>query len=239
MRSELRKLTVLPTPKWTFVATGATVLVAALIIAIAGAGEDNLPLLMGIGLPTWIGSIVLGAWMSGLEYGQKTMRRTLTRNPDRLSVVGNKLAVALLAGLGLTILASVIAIPLFSLASIGHDLKVSASDTLKVGIGNLPNNVVYVIAGFSFGLFTRSMAGGMTAALAFFFVIDSLLTQIPVVGDYMLAAVSNEIFQSIVGPELYSQDAEVNLVRAFAVSVLWLVAFVSLSTIRFVRTDVD
>lgn len=239
MQSEWRKMTVLPTPKWTVVATGTAVLVAALIVAISGAGEDNLALLMGIGMPTWIGSIVLGAWMSGLEYGQKTMRRTLTRNPDRLSVVKNKLAVALLAGAGLTIFASVMAIPLFSLASSGHDLKLAASDTLRVGIGNLPNTVVYVIAGFSFGLFTRSMAGGMTAALAFFFVIDSLLTQIPVVGDYMLAAVSNEIFQAIVGSEIYSPDIEVNLARAIAVSVLWLVAFVGLSTLRFIRTDVD
>lgn len=232
-------MAVLPTPKWTFVATGASVLVAALVIAIAGAGEDNLALLMGIGLPTWIGSIVLGAWMSGLEYGQGTMRRTLTRNPDRLSVVGNKLAVAVLAGIGLTIFASAIAIPLFSLASTGHELKVAASDTLRVGIGNLPSNVIYVIAGFSFGLLTRSMAGGMTAALAFFFVIDSLLSQIPVVGDYMLAAVSNEIFQAIVGSDIYSMDSEVNLAGAIAVAVLWLVAFVGISTLRFVRTDVD
>ncbi|MBK8295163.1 MAG: hypothetical protein IPK93_10465 [Solirubrobacterales bacterium] len=232
-------MTVLPTPKWTVVATVAAVLVAALIVAIAGAGEDNLALLMGIGLPTWIGSIVLGAWISGLEYGQRTMRRTLTRNPNRLSVIGNKLAVALLGGAGLTILATAIAIPLFSLASSGHELKVAASDTLNVGIGNLVNNVAYVIAGFSFGLFTRSMAGGMTVALAFFFVIDSLLTQIPVVGDYMLAAVSTEIFHAIVGNELVSSDSEVNLARAVAVSVLWLAVFVGLSTLRFVRTDVD
>lgn len=239
MRSEWRKMTVLPTPKWTVVATFAAVLVAALIVAIAGAGEENLPVLVGIGMPTWIASIVLGAWMSGLEYGQKTMRRTLTRNPNRLSVVVNKLAVALLAGAGLTILATAIAIPLFSLASSGHELKVAASDTLNVGIGNLVNNIVYVIAGFSLALFTRSMAGGMTAALAFFFVIDSLLSQIPVVGDYMLAAVTNEIFQAIVGSEFYSADSEVNLARAVAVSALWLVAFVGLSTLRFVRTDVD
>lgn len=239
MRSEWRKLAVLPTPKWTVAATGAVVLVATIVIAIAGAGEDNLPFLMGIGLPTWIGSIVLGAWMSGLEYGQKTMRRTLTRNPDRLSVVRNKLTVALLAGVGLTIFAALIAIPLFSLASMGHELKVSASDVITVGIGNLPNTFIYVIAGFSFGLLTRSMAGGMTLALVAFFVVDSLLTQIPVVGNYMLAAASDDIFQAIVGTEIYSMDSEVNLARAIAVSALWLVALFGISTLRFVRTDVD
>jgi len=239
MRSELRKLTVLPTPRWTAVVTVAAVMIAALVVAISGAGEDNLALLVGIGLPTWIASIVLGVWMSGLEYGQKTMRRTLTRNPNRLAVVGDKLAVALLAGVGLTVLATAVAIPLFSLASSGHELKVAAADTLDVGIGNLVNNIVYVIAGFSFGLVTRSMAGGMTAALAFFFVMDSLLTQIPVVGDYMLAAVSTEIFQGIVGNEIAGTDLEVNLARAIVVSVLWLAVFVGVSTLRFVRTDVE
>ncbi len=239
MRPELRKLTVLPTPRWTAAATLAAVLIATLIVALTGAGEDSLALMMGLGLPTWIASIVIGVWMAGLEYGQKTMRRTLTRNPARIEVVANKLVVAVLAGVGLTVVATLAAIPLFSLASTGHDLKVTAGDTLDVGIGSVVNNVVYVVAGFSFGLITRSMAGGMTAALAFFFVIDSLLTAIPKVGDYMLAAVSTEIFQEIVGNEIAQSDIEVNLARAIAVSLLWMVAFVGLSTLRFVRTDVD
>ncbi|MDQ5894504.1 MAG: hypothetical protein QG596_765 [Actinomycetota bacterium] len=239
MRPELRKLTVLPTPRWTAVATLAAVLIAGLIIAITGAGKDHLALLIGLGMPTWIASVVLGVWMAGLEYGQKTMRRTLTRNPRRIEVVANKLAIAVLAGVGLTVLATLLAIPLFSLASSGHDLKVAAGDTLAVGIGNVANNVIYVVAGFSFGLITKSMAGGTTAALTFFFVIDSLLTEIPKVGDYMLAAVSVEIFQEIVGNDVSQTDLEVNLVRAILVSLLWLAAFVGLGTTRFVKTDID
>ncbi|HTU15678.1 MAG TPA: hypothetical protein VMF31_10800 [Solirubrobacterales bacterium] len=239
MRPELRKLSVLPTPRWTAAAVLVAILIATVVVAFKGAGRDSLALTFGVGVPTYIASIVIGVWMAGLEYGQKTMKRTLTRNPNRLEVVFSKLAVAILAATALTVGAALVATPLFALASSGHDLTIPAADTIKVGLGSLANNIVYVIAGFSLGLVTRSMAGGMTLALGFFFVIDSLLTAIPKVGDFMLSAVSGEIFQEIVGKDIAGTDLEVKIVQAVSITVLWVVAFVALSSARFLRTDID
>lgn len=239
MRPELRKLSVLPTPRWTAAALLGAILIATVVVAFKGAGQDSLAPTFGVGIPTVIASIVIGVWMAGLEYGQKTMRRTLTRNPNRMEVVVNKLAVAVLATTVLTLGSALIATPLFALASSGHDLTVPAADTIKVGIGSLANNLVYVTAGFSLGLVTRSMAGGMTLALGFFFVIDSLLTAIPKVGDFMLSNVSAEIFQEIVGNDIAGTDLDVKIVQAVLVTLVWVVAFVGLSSARFLSTDID
>lgn len=239
MRSELRKLLVLPTPRWTAAALLAAVLIAGVAVAVFGPGDENLAEAFGLAVPAWIAAIVIGVWLPGLEYGQKTMRRTLTRNPNRLEVVGAKLAVVLLATVALTVVPALIAAPLFSLAASAHDSGIPVDDTLRIALGGLANNLIYAAAGFSFGLATRSMAGGMTIALAFFFVIDSLLTEIPKIGDFMLSAASGEIYQKIVGDELAGTDLEVNLVRAILVTVLWVGAFVGVSSLRFLRSDID
>lgn len=246
MRSELRKLTVLPTPRWTAAAVLASVLIAAIVVAITGTGRDatggdqeSLALIFGVTIPTWIASIVIGVWVAGLEYGQKTMRRTLSRNPNRLEVVGSKLATALIATVVLTLAATVISAPLLALASSGHEMGISVGDALRNGLGSLANNLIYVVAGFSFGLATRSMAGGMTIALGFFFVIDSLLAEIPKVGDFMISAVSGEIFQKIAGSEVAGTDLEVHLVRAVLASLVWAAVLIGLSSLRFVKTDVE
>ena len=239
MRPELRKLLALPTPRWTAAALLAAVLIATVVVAIFGAGNEALAEGLGVSMPAWIAAIVIGVWLPGLEYGQKTMRRTLTRNPNRLEVVFDKLGVVLLAALAISIVPALIAAPLFSVASAAHDSTISAADMLRVAAGGVANNLVYATAAFSFGLATRSMAGGMTIALAFFFVIDSLLTAIPKVGDFMLTSVSGEIYEAIVGKELAGTDLEVHVVRAVVVTVAWLAVFLGLSSLRFLRTDID
>lgn len=239
MRPELRKLMVLPTPRWTAAALLAAVLIATVAVAIFGPGDDDLARSFGLAVPSLIAAIVIGVWMPGLEYGQKTMRRALTRNPNRLEVVLGKLGVVLLATVVLTVVPVLIGAPLLSLAASLHDGSIPIDDTLRSGLGSVFQNMVYAVAGFSFGLVTRSMAGGMTIALAYFFVVDSLLTGIPKLGDFMLSAVSGEVYEKIVGDELAGTDLEVHLVRAVVVTVLWLVVFLGLSSVRFLRTDID
>ena len=239
MRPELRKLSVMPTPRWTAAAVLLSVVVATVMVALTGPGDDGLATAFGLEVPVWIAAIVIGVWVPGMEYGQKTMRRTLTRNPNRLEVVGFKLATVLIATVALTAAATLVAAPLFALASIGHDSKIPIGDTLMMGLGGIVSNSAYAVAGFAFGLATRSMAGGMTIALAFFFVVDSLLTSIPKVGDFMLSAVSGEIYQAVVGNEIAGTDLEVHLIRAIALTLAWLALFVGLSSLRFVRTDAD
>jgi ABC-2 type transport system permease protein len=231
---------VLPTPRWTLLASLGCVVIASLIVFATGPGpsEESLPLNMGMGFPTWIAAIVLGVWMAGLEYGQKTMRRTLTRNPNRIRVAFDKLVIALLATAVVSIAVTLLAAPLFALATINHDNAIPAIDSLRTGLGGLANNLVYAAAGFSFGLVTRSMAGGMTIALAFFFVVDSATTAIPKVGDYMLSAVTGETYQAIVGTEIVGTDLEVNLARAILMTLVWVALFLGVSFMVFRDTDV-
>ena len=152
MRSELRKLLVLPTPRWTAAALiSAALFTTVAILLFGGPGDDNLAQTFGLAVPAWIAAIVIGVWMPGLEYGQKTMRRTLTRNPNRLEVVTAKLGVVLLATTVLTVVPALLAAPLFAVASSFYDVSTPIDDTLRVALGGLANNLIYAAAGFSFG----------------------------------------------------------------------------------------
>ncbi len=243
MRSELRKMTYLPTLRWTAATVLAAVLVAAAAVALIGVGEDDLAPVFGLATPTWIASIVIGVWLVGLEYGQKTMRRTLSRNPDRLRLVVTKAALGVFAAALLTVLATAVAVPLLTLASAGHELKITASEVLRVGLGSLVSNVVVVVIALSLALVTRSMAGGMAVALGFFFVIDTILAEIPVVGKYMFSAVSAEVFGQLSGDRFsdrYTDGIEgVGLALAAGLTLMWAAVFLAAGTARFVRSDVE
>lgn len=239
MRSELRKIFCLPTPRWVVFAVLAAVLVATGAVALMGAGTEDLAPTFGLALPPWIASIVVGVWLVGLEYGQKTMRRTLSRNPDRLKMILVKASLGVLAAAFLTALATAVATPLFVIASAGHELKITASEVLRAGLGSMVNNVMVVLIALSLGLLTRSMAGGMAIALGYFFVIDTLLAEIPVIGNYMFGAASSEVFSYISGDSFTEGIEGVGPALAAALTVAWAAAFLAVASVRFIRSDVD
>lgn len=242
MTAELRKLLALPTPRWTLAATVVGVAVAALVAALAGPGkgEDMLPVQLGLGLVTSVAAIVLGAWMIGLEYGQKTIRRALSAEPSRPRLLLTKLAVALGAITAVTLVLAAVSAPLFSAIASAHGESMPVGDSLEYGLAALLNNLVYATASFALALMTRSMAGGMALALAFAFVIDSGLSLIPTVGAYTLSTAVLELMGQISGDDLggFSTD-DPNVARALAVTAAWLTTLVGVSVARFTRTDVD
>jgi ABC-type transport system involved in multi-copper enzyme maturation permease subunit len=242
MNAELRKLIALPTPRWTLVATIAGVAIAALVAALAGPGKgaDMSPVQLGVGLTTTVGAIVLGAWMMGVEYGQKTIRRALSADPGRARLLLAKLGVVLGAVTVVTVTISLVSAPVFSAIASAHGESMPVSDSLMYGLSALFNNLIYATVAFSLALVTRSMAGGMALALVFAFVIDSALSAIPVVGDYALSSAVVELMGQISGLKLNGMgDADPNILRSIAVTVGWLVALVGVSTARFTRSDVD
>ncbi len=242
MTAELRKLFALPTPRWTLVATIAGVAIAALVAALAGpgSGEDMMPVQLGVGLATTVGAIVLGAWMMGVEYGQKTIRRALSADPGRGRLLLCKLGVVLGAVTVVTVAVSVISAPLFSAIASAHGESMPVRESLEYGLAALFNNLVYATVAFALALVTRSMAGGMALALVFAFVIDSALSAIPAVGDYALGASVVTLMSEIAGLKLDGfSDGDPNVLRAVFVTAGWLVALLSISAARFTRTDVD
>jgi ABC-type transport system involved in multi-copper enzyme maturation permease subunit len=103
MNSELLKLRSLPTPRWTLAGVVAAFVITIVVAAIIGPRDGAVVFLLAVGLPTSIASIVLGAWMAGVEYGQGTIRRALTADPRRLRLVGAKVGVVLAVVTGLSV----------------------------------------------------------------------------------------------------------------------------------------
>ena len=242
MTAELRKLLAMPTPRWTLVATIFGVALAALVAALAGPGKgaDMVPVQLGVGLATTVGAIVLGAWMVGVEYGQKTMRRALSADPRRARLLLAKLGVVLGAVTVVTVGVSLVSAPVFSAIASAHGESMPVGDSLQYGLAALFNNLIYATVAFSLALVTRSMAGGMALALVFAFVIDSALSAIPVVGDYALSTSVVALMVEISGLKLNGVgDTDPNVLRALAVTAAWVTALLGVSAARFIRTDVD
>lgn len=240
MKAEFRKLRSLPTPRWTAVVVLGCALLAAIVVFFAGTGGDIEGIYLAVtGLPLWIASIVIGAWMIGVEYGQKTMRRALSADPRRIHLIGAKLVTVAVYVAVLTLVASIFAGIVLTVAAAGQGGGPGIEAMVKSMLGALAQNLVYAIVSFFLALLTRSMAGGMTVALAFGFIIDTALSAVPKVGDYSLSLSVTEIYAAIVGSDLagYSEDPRVG--RALLITLAWLAAFGLGSGLRFLRSDVN
>lgn len=232
MRAESLKLRTLPTPRWTMAGVLAASLLALLTGRLAGVGSDGVVLSAGLELPTGIAAIVLGAWIVGLEYGQGTMRRTLTADPRRARVLGTKLAVAMFGTLGLTALAFLPAVALYPAVAQAHGVSSSAADVATAALAVLPANLVGCTTGAAIALLTRSMAGGVTAALVFALVLDSALAAIPSVGDYTLQSSTYALSEAI------RDVGDPNVARGLTMIVVWGGVLSGAAVVRFTRTDV-
>jgi len=139
-----------------------------------------------------------------------------------------------------TVALSLISAPVFSAIASAHGESMPVWDSLQYGLAALFSNLVYATVAFALALVTRSMAGGMALALVFAFVIDNLLSAIPVVGDYALSAAVIELMSQISGAKLGNVgDGDPNVLRALAVTAAWMIALVGVSVTRFTRSDVE
>ena len=151
-----------------------------------------------------------------------------------------KLAVGLGAITLVTLLISAVTAPVFSAIASAHEESMSVVDQLQYGVAALVNNLIYATVAFALALITRSMAGGMALALVFAFVIDSLMSAIPVVGDYALSTGVVRLMTEISGVDVGGIGGEgPSLLLAIAISAAWLAAMLGVSVTRFIRTDVD
>ncbi len=233
MTPELLKLRCLPTPRWVVAGTlGALATAIGLAIAFGVGPDDGVALGLGAELPTAIAAIVLGVWVVGLEYGQNTMRRVLTAEPRRLRVVVAKLALAVAAAAALTVVVFAIAAAALPAIADSHDEALSAGDVVRAGLAALIGNAALAAVGGAFGLLVRSMAGGLTIALVYAFVVDTSLSAIPRVGDYTSSGAQLEIYDAIT-----QAPGEQAVVQAALVLAAWVAAFVALGAVRLVRSD--
>jgi len=239
MQAELLKIRSMPTPLWC----GAAVLVAFVIgLAVTfvwGAGRD-LDSTALIAFPTAIAAIVIGVWVFGVEYGQNTMRRTLTADPDRRRLILAKLVTVLLVVAAVTVALYLLALPLYGLANSGHDFAFDTGDLLREAAGAVFNNLIYALVGAAFAMITASMAGGMTAALVFIFVLDGMLSLVPKVGDFTFGLAVADVGRWISGSAVEGLNAGAGHSTPVAALIVagWLAVLLALGVNRLLSSDV-
>lgn len=240
MRAELTKIRSMPTPAWCLVVVVVCFLLGIAATVVWGPGEDSDAIDVAVGIPTLIASIVFGVWMFGVEFGQNTLRRALTADPRRGRLIAVKLLAALLAVAVVTALFYAAAVPLYDLASHGHDQSIEAGTVARYGGAALVNNLVYAVVGFAFALITRSMAGGITLTLVFIFVIDTVTTIIPKVGEFAMGPALSAVTDNISGydTDLFGEPISSFGVGDVAIVFGWLFGLMLLGCLRFVKSDV-
>lgn len=236
MAPELEKLRSLPTPRWTLIVTLGLVVLGFVIALFTGSADqsDYVDAAEGVaGLGSAIGSIVIGVWIVGLEYGQGTVRRALAADPRRGRLLAAKLAVAVAGSLVLTLLVWLAAVLLLPVAATSGGADSPAGEILAESVGSVIGNPVYAAVGCAIAWLTRSMAGGMTAMLALVFVLDSLLAALPI-GDISLGSALGEVAAAAEG-----DDGDHEVARGLMVTLAWVAILLTAGWARFTRTDVS
>jgi hypothetical protein len=240
MRAEFLKIRSMPTPFWTGVAMLICFVGGIVACVIWGIGDENAVLDVAIGVPTMIGSLVLGSWLAGVEFGQNTLRRVLSADPRRTRLVLLKLATVLIVVIVVTVALMAAGFVVYSIAGSGHSADMDSAMALRIVAACVVTNVTYATAALGLTLLTRSMAGGMTITFVFFFVLDGILSLIPKVGDYTLGVASTDIDLAIrqQSEGIFDTTATNDTSVAVIVLVGWLVAFTVAGIIRTVKTEV-
>ncbi len=235
MAAELEKLRFLPTPRWTLIVTLGLVGLGLVAVVFSGSEKESTYLDAAevmAGLGTVIGSIVLGVWIAGVEYGQNTMRRALAADPRRERLLAAKLALAVAAALALTVVVWSVAALLLPIAASVNGASSPTGDILTASLTSLVANPIYAAIGCAVAMLARSMAGGMTAMLALVFVLDTALTALPV-GDISLGSALNDIGSAIEG-----EAGEHDVGHGILVTAVWVTVLLTAAWARFTRTDV-
>jgi len=240
MRTEFLKVRSLPTPLWTGLALLLCFVGGLAASVIWGVGEDNASLEVAVNFPLWIASMVLGVWIAGVEFGQNTMRRVLAADPRRIHLIFSKLAVVLLIIVAATVALDLVGALLYGLAGSGHTYSIDSELALRSGAATVLSNLIAAAVGMSLTLLTRSMAGGLTITLVFFFVLDSVLSLIPKVGHYTLGAASGDLTVAISGSTNgnFGEAANLHPATAALVTVAWIVLLFGAGAYRTLQTDV-
>jgi len=240
VRAELLKVRSLPTPLWCLVAVLACGLLGVAATWQWGLGSDLLAVELAMGFPIAIASIVFGVWIFGVEYGQNTLRRTLSADPRRSRLFCSKLVVALSVVAIATVLIHLAFFPFYDIAAGRHDQTVPVGEYRDLALAALLSNLVYTTVGASLALLTASMAGGVTVALVFVFIFDVVFGAIPEVGDFSFGFALADVVVGIRGTEsgFGDFDSGHGTAQAAAILAAWLLGLAGLGWLRLWRSDV-
>jgi ABC-2 type transport system permease protein len=190
IRSELLKLRTTRTFLGIVIATLA--LVALIAGAQAAADSFDRGSVPGVDLLDTAGlaqpfALVLGLLAVTTEFRHGTITPTLLATPDRMRLMVAKLSAHVTAGLVLGIVAYALAAILMSIILPLRDVSTGLSfgDGTEQVIGGVVCIALLAAIGVGVGAVIRNQVGAVIGGLAWFFMIEPLLTAIPKVGDWI------------------------------------------------------
>jgi hypothetical protein len=136
-------------------------------------------------LSGYIFSVVVGIILITTEFRHFTSRPTFLLEPRRGLVVAAKLIVSAGVGVlyGVACVAISVAIAVPWLSTKGVTIDWTGSGVLVVMLGALLVIAIFAIVGVGVGVLIRSQVAAVVATLAYLFVVEPLLSVIPVVKD--------------------------------------------------------
>jgi ABC-type transport system involved in multi-copper enzyme maturation permease subunit len=231
----------MPGPRWCAIAVFVTMLIGLAATWRWGLGPELDAVDLALAFPASIASAVFGVWLFGVEYGQDTMRRSLSTDPRRTRLIAAKLLTGLLLVTLATALFYLVAFPLYDLAADRHGQSIGLAAYADAALSALVTNACMVLVGAAFALIMASMAGGVTVTLVFIFIVGSLFTLIPEVGQYSFNTAMTDLETAIRGGVGGLEDGsgpEHSGPVAGLIVAAWLVVLLCAGWLRLLRSDV-
>jgi ABC-type transport system involved in multi-copper enzyme maturation permease subunit len=197
---------------------GLVVLVVALHVlsfsASSLAQDDNQFKILGLG--TSIGALfaaLLGAMSITGEFRSGTIRPTLLVTPRRTRVIAAKVLASLAAGVGIGLLAEILAAAAEAagLAARGVDVELAVGDYAQLLAGGALGAALFAAIGVGIGAMVRNQVAALVALCVWLlFVEPLLLSDVPSVARYapessagaIAGAIQSQIADSLVAPAL-------------------------------------
>jgi ABC-2 type transport system permease protein len=246
LSSELLKLR---TTRTFFALVGSALALVLLIVGLAAALDDNWDGtvkppsidLLGIVFLCQLFALVLGILAVTSEFRHGTITPTLLTVPSRTRLIGAKLIVHLGAGLlfGLVTVVLVLALSAAIFSARGIENSIGGSELIEVGLGNTLAIALYAALGVGIGAVVRNQVGAIIGALAWIFVIESLLTIIPGFEDTVTKFGLGGVAGGLSGSDEMTDGELLAQVPAGLLLCAYVAVFVIAGTVLLKRRDIS
>jgi ABC-2 type transport system permease protein len=237
IRSEIRKLTTLPT---------AWVALAAAVVVAGALGVTNVHVLadetrvtlsdvaVAVAEPAWFLVVVVAVLAAASEFQHRTVLTTLLSTPRRPAVLAAKAAASAAFGAVLTAAAVSAAVVAGAATAIIEDLPLHLGTLAELAgaLSAVALGAVWAVVATSLGLLTRSTALALTTVLLWKFVLEGIVPIIlrnPELSRWMPSGAS----AAVIGTEGSDMPALLGAVIVLS----YAAALAALAAVSFVRRD--